>query len=386
MSAPGTPAAGASGPLAGVKIVEFAGLGPVPFAAMLLADLGAEVIRLDRPGHTPNAAYEIYNRGRASVVLDVKTEPGRATALRLIAQADVLIEGYRPGVMERLRLGPEECLSRKPALIYGRITGWGREGELAARAGHDINYLALTGALDSFRRAGETPVPPANLLGDFGGGALYLVTGVLAALAAARDTGIGQVVDAAMVDGVAGLMASICGRLAAGSWSPEPGTNLLDTGAHFYEVYRTSDDRFVAVGAIEPQFYAALLARLGLDSAQLPAQHDRDSWPLMKRRFAELFAQRTRDQWEAAFAGTDACVTPVLSLQEAQQHPHLRGRATYVEAHGVVQPMPAPRFSVTTTALTTPPTDRGEHQEQTLRRWGFSDQEIAELALAAIGP
>jgi len=340
------------GPLAGLRVVEFDGLGPVPFAAMLLADLGAEVVRLRRPGKVPpEARFETYHRGRPAVEVDLKDPAGSAAARRLVATADALIEGFRPGVMERLGLGPQACAEANPALVYCRMTGWGQEGPYAGRAGHDINYLAVSGVLDSCRRAGGRPVPPVNFLADFGGGALYLVIGMLAALRHAVATGVGQVVDAAMIDGTASFLTSVCGRLAGGSWRPEPGTNLLDTGAHFYEVYETGDGRHVAVGAIEPRFYGELVARLGLDAEELPEQFDRDSWPAMKQRFEVAFRTRTRAEWSAIFAGTDACVTPVLSLAEAQRDPHVEARGTYGVHAGIAQPRPAPRFGATPTAL-----------------------------------
>jgi alpha-methylacyl-CoA racemase len=340
-----------AGPLGGLRVLEFDGLGPVPFSAMMLADLGADVVRITRPGAADVSAYEIYHRGRPAVALDLKDTSVTVAVRELTRETDVLIEGFRPGVMERLGLGPEELLAVNPALVYGRMTGWGQDGPWAGEVGHDINYLAVSGALDSFRRRGERPVAPINLLGDFGGGALYLIAGMLAALHHARATGTGQVVDAAMVDGVASLMASVCGRIAGGTWDPEPGVNLLDTGAPFYEVYATSDGRHVAVGAIEPRFYAALLSGLGFDATGLPDQFDRRSWPAMKERFAGRFAQRAQREWIDVFTGTDACVTPVLSLAEAQRHPHLSARGTYLEHEGITQPAPAPRFTATPTAL-----------------------------------
>ncbi|MFD9194939.1 CaiB/BaiF CoA transferase family protein [Streptomyces phaeochromogenes] len=368
-------AAPLSGPLRGRRVVEFAGLGPTPFAAMLLADLGADVLRVDRADATPGGAKETYHRGRPSAGLDLKSPDGRAVALRLVERADVVVEGFRPGVMERLGLGPDTCLERNPRLVYGRMTGWGQDGPWADRVGHDINYLALTGALDMFRRRGERPLPPMNLLGDFGGGSLYLLVGILAALTHADRTGEGQVVDAAIVDGVAGLLASVCGRTAHGSWLPEPGTNFLDTGAPFYEVYEASDEGHLAVGAIEPRFYQALLTGLGLEPAELPDQHDRSGWPRMKKVFAARFATRTRDDWAAAFDRTEACVTPVLTLAEAQQHPHLRARGTYVPHHGVVQPAVAPRLSRTPGALGRAPSDAGADTAEALRAWGVQHEE-----------
>jgi alpha-methylacyl-CoA racemase len=327
-------------PLQGVRVVEFAGLGPAPFAAMMLADSGADVVRIDRPG-TPESAG-ILGRSRDTVRLDLKASVGQAR--ELIGTADVLIEGFRPGVMERLGLGPEPCLALNPRLVYGRMTGWGQTGPLAAKAGHDINYLALTGALRSIARRGEAPVPPLNLVGDYGGGGMLLAFGVLAALRERDATGAGQVVDAAMVDGVSLLMAGIWNRVATGRWQPEPGTNDIDTGAPFYDVYATADREYLAVGSMEPQFYERLVRALGLDPAELPDQWDRDSWPSTKKLFAEAFSRRTRAEWADVFAPLDACVTPVLSMAEATADPHLAARGTLRTRARVVEPAPAPRF------------------------------------------
>ncbi|GAA5165344.1 MULTISPECIES: CaiB/BaiF CoA transferase family protein [Amycolatopsis] len=326
-------------PLHGLRVVEFAGLGPAPFAAMMLADFGAEVVRIERPGAGP--AGGIVERGRHTVHLDLKSEPGRARAKELVASADVLLEGFRPGVMERLGLGPDVCLQLNPELVYGRMTGWGQTGPRADQAGHDINYLALTGALRSIARRGQAPVPPLNLVGDYGGGGMLLAFGVLAAL---RGGG-GQVVDAAMVDGVSLLMSGVWNRAAVGRWSPEPGTNDIDTGAPFYDVYETADGEYMAVGSIEPQFYERLVRGLGLDPAQLPEQGDRSSWPATKKLFAEVFATRTRAEWTAVFEPLDACVTPVLSMAEAAADAHLTARGTLRTAGGRVEPAPAPRLS-----------------------------------------
>jgi alpha-methylacyl-CoA racemase len=340
-----------SGPLAGIVVVEIAGIGPGPFAASLLAGMGAEVIRIERPGGgVLDFASLVSTGGRARVLtLDLKNAEGRGELLRLIASADVLMEGYRPGVMERLGLGPDECLRANPRLVYARLTGWGQSGPLASTAGHDINYIALTGALGSFVRAGQAPTPPLNLVGDFAGGSLYLIFGVLAALIERARSGQGQVIDAAMTDGVSGLMSSIYELRAMGAWPGEPGSNLLDTGAPFYEVYRTADDRFIAVGCLEPQFYAAFLAGLGLSGADLPAQYDRAGWPRLRERFASIIVGRTRDEWAEVFAGTDACVTPVLSLDEAPSHPHNLARETFVRdaGTGAWAPAIAPRLSRT---------------------------------------
>jgi alpha-methylacyl-CoA racemase len=336
--------------LHGLKVVELAGIGPGPHAAMILADLGADVVRVDRPGGLRLGDESLPDptlRGRRRVAADLKDPAGRETVLRLVERADVLLEGYRPGVTERLGVGPAECHARNPRLVYGRMTGWGQDGPMAARAGHDINYISLTGALHAIGRPGERPVPPLNLVGDFGGGSMLLVVGVLAALWEAQRSGEGQVVDAAMVDGASLLSQMFWGFLAHKIWVDEPGVNLLDGGAPFYDTYTCADGRHVAVGAIEPQFYAALLAGLGLADADLPAQHDREHWPQLKERFAAVFATRTRDEWAAAFAGTDACVTPVLAFGEVAAHPHVAARGTVVERDGIAQAAPAPRFSRT---------------------------------------
>src|SRR5262245_42181227 len=340
------PEAGPDGPLAGVRFVEFAGIGPVPFAAMVLADLGGEGIRLETPQpgfFSADPTRTPTNRGRASVAVDLKHPAGAAAAPRLIARADVLLEAYRPGVMERLGLGPEPCLHCNPRLIYGRATGWGQHGPLAGRAGHDITYLAVAGALRHFARAGQPPTPPLNLVADYAGGGLLLVAGVLAALVETGRSGRGQVVDTAMVDGVALLMATFHGLRAQVLLSPEPGTNLLDSGAPFYDVYPTADGRYVAVGALEPAFYAELLAGLGLAGATLPDQYDVTGWPTLRARFAAVFATRTRDEWAAVFADTDACVAPVLDLAEAPNHPQLVARETFTTTGGITAPAPAPR-------------------------------------------
>jgi alpha-methylacyl-CoA racemase len=338
-----------SGPLAGIVVVEIAGIGPGPFAASLLAGMGAEVIRIERPGGGAlGFASSISAGGRARVLaLDLKNAEGRGELLRIVESADVLMEGFRPGVMERLGLGPGECLRANPRLVYARLTGWGQSGPLASTAGHDINYIALTGALGSFARTGQAPTPPLNLLGDLAGGSLYLIFGVLAALVERQRSNQGQVVDAAMIDGVSSLMSPVYELRAMGAWPGEPGSNLLDTGAPFYEVYRTADDRFIAVGCLEPQFYAAFLDGLGLSDADLPAQYDQDGWPELRERFASIIAGRTRDEWTEVFAGTDTCVTPVLSLDEAPSHPHNLARETFVRDTGAWAPAIAPRLSRT---------------------------------------
>ena len=373
-----------SGPLEGIRIVELAGLGPAPFAGMMLADAGADVVRVDRfdratypPRTDPHV--DLLNRGRRSVAVDLKRSEGVEVVLRLAAAADGLMEGFRPGVAERLGIGPDACLARNPRLAYGRMTGWGQGGPMAPAAGHDIDYIALAGALEPIGRAGDRPVPPLNLVGDFGGGGMLLAFGLVAAMLSARTTGKGQVVDAAMVDGAAALMTMTYTLRAAGVWSDERGTNLLDTGAPFYEVYETSDGGFMAVGAIEPQFYAELLDRLGLADAGLPDQNDRARWPEMKERFAARFATRTRAEWEEVFAGSDACVAPVLSPAEAPDHPHNRARSTFTEVAGVVQPAPAPRFLSTPGEIRRPPPNPGQHGDDALADWGFAAGEIEQL-------
>ncbi|WP_045557815.1 CaiB/BaiF CoA transferase family protein [Streptomyces sp. FxanaA7] len=368
----------ADGPLSGCRVLELAGIGPGPFAGMTLADLGAEVVRVDRPGGSglfPGFEHvDVLNRGKKSVLLDLKRPDAVRAVLDMAARADVLIEGYRPGVAERLGLGPDDCLARNPRLVYGRMTGWGQDGPLARLAGHDIGYIALTGALHAVGRAGGPPQIPLNLVGDFGGGGTYLVIGVLAALREAERTGRGQVVDAAIVDGTAHLLAGTHMMLATGTWQDERGVNLLDGGAPFYAVYETSDGRHMAVGALEPKFYAELLAVLGLDED--PAvQHDRTGWPRLRERLAAAFASRTQDEWAKAFSTSDACVAPVLSLREASNHPHIRARGTLVERDGVLQPAPAPRFSATPTALGSPPPVPGRHTADVLTSWDVEDAE-----------
>jgi alpha-methylacyl-CoA racemase len=374
------------GPLEGLRIVEIAGIGPAPFAAMLLADMGADVIRVDRrakvdlgvPVHG-DPKFEVLKRGRRSLALDLKSAQGRDVVLRLVARADALIEGFRPGVMERLGLGPEQCLSANPRLVYGRVTGYGQDGPLAARAGHDIDYIALAGVLTSIGRAGEPPVPPLNLIGDFGGGGMFLAFGVVAALLSASRSGKGQVVDAAMVDGAAYLMAPILGLHAAGLWRDERGANLLDGAAPWYRTYATADGRYMAVGAIERRFYEELLDKLGLASETLPGQYDRARWPELSSRFAEVFRSRTQAQWQVVFAESDACVAPVLSLAEAPHHPHNMARATFLERGGVVEPAPAPRFSRTPAHAGHPPHPAGADSEAVLVDWGFAAGEIERL-------
>jgi alpha-methylacyl-CoA racemase len=378
------------GPLAGVRVVELAGLGPAPFAGMLLADLGADVIRIDRPGEATLPVplppeSDLLRRGRPSVALDLKHPDGLATALALVDRADVVVEGYRPGVAERLGLGPDACLARNPALVYGRMTGWGQDGPLAQAAGHDIGYVAITGALHAIGRAGGPPQVPVNLVGDFGGGALYLVVGVLAALLESRASGRGQVVDAAIVDGTAHLSSLVVGLVSAGLWSDRRGTNLLDTGAPFYDVYETSDGGWLAVGPLEPAFYAELLRLLDLTDTA-PDRLDPAQWPSLRSLLADTFRTRTRDEWTELLEGTDACVEPVLSYAEAPAHPHLAARGTYVEHHGVVQPAPAPRFSRTPASLTTPPPSPGADTRSALAAWGIDDVDALLASGAAVAP
>ena len=359
------------GPLSGVRVVELAGIGPGPFAAMLLADLGADVVRVDRPGGPALGVapeYDITNRNKRSVLVDLKAPDGPARVLDLVARADVLIEGNRPGVTERLGVGPGPCHARNPRLVYGRMTGWGQDGPLAERAGHDIAYIALTGTLGMIGSPGEPPPAPANLLGDYAGGALYLVVGVLAALHHARVTGTGQVVDAAIVDGTAHLSAMIHGMLAAGSWQDRRAANLLDGGCPYYGTYETADGRHLAVGALEPRFYDEFTRLLGLaDFAD--ARRDWTRWGELREAVAARFRSRTRDEWTAVFAGTDACVAPVLSLREAPHHPHLAARGTFTEHGGITQPAPAPRFSATPTSVRGGPALPGADTSDVARDW-----------------
>jgi len=370
------------GPLEGIKIVELAGIGPSPYACMLIADAGAEVIRLERaaPGASPDDPwYDLLVRSRPSVGVDLKHPEGRQLALELIAQADGVIEGFRPGVAERLGLGPEDCFAVNERLVYGRMTGWGQDGPLGPRAGHDLNYISIAGALWPIGRAGEKPVPPLNLVGDFGGGGMLLAFGMCAALLEASRSGRGQVVDAAMTDGASSLMTMIFGFMSAGLWELERGANLLDTGAPFYEVYETADGGYMAVGAIEAKFYAQLLEGLEIDPATLPKQMDRSQWPAMKERFAARFKQKSRAEWTAIFDGTDACTTPVLDPLEAVVHPHNVARSTYVEVGGVPQPAPAPRFSRTPSSIRSQAAPPGAHTDAGLRAWGIDAGRISAL-------
>ncbi|MCL6735730.1 CaiB/BaiF CoA transferase family protein [Streptomyces neyagawaensis] len=361
------------GPLAGVRVVELAGIGPGPFAAMLLGDLGADVVRVDRPGGAGlavNPLYDITNRNKRSVIVDLKSHDGPDTVLALAERADILIEGYRPGVAERLGVGPENCHARNPALVYGRMTGWGQQGPLAQRAGHDIAYIALTGTLGMIGTPDTPPVAPANLLGDYAGGSLYLVVGVLAALHHARATGAGQVVDAAIVDGTAHLSAMIHGMLAAGGWQDRRAANLLDGGCPFYGTYETADGRYMAVGALEQQFYEEFVDLLGIKD-RAPARKDVAAWGALRETVEARFKTRSRDEWTAVFEGSDACVAPVLSLREAPDHPHLAARGTFTDFGGITQPAPAPRFSATHTSVRGGPAQPGADTTDVARDWGI---------------
>lgn len=380
-----------SGPLTGVKIVEIAGIGPGPFCGMMLADHGAEVIRVERPGAGPGQApaeRDILQRNRTQVAIDLKTPEGVAVLRDLVRQADGLIEGFRPGVMERLGLGPDVLLGDNPRLVYGRMTGWGQTGPWAKMAGHDIDYIALAGALHAYGRAGEKPTPPINMVGDFGGGGMFLAFGMVSAILHARTSGRGQVVDCAMVDGAAVLMSMIWSFRAAGFWRDERGVNLLDTGAHFYDTYETADGRYLAVGAIEPQFYAELRRLAGLtEDRELDAQLDFTQWPALKEKLAAVFRRKTRDEWTAIFDGTDACVAPILSMSEAPHHPHNAAREMFVTADGVVQPAPAPRYSATPArAPAMAKGGVGRDTQRVLEALGYDATRIAALRdLRAVG-
>src|SRR6185312_779765 len=362
------------GPLQGIKVVEFQGIGPGPFTAMLLSDMGADVIRVDRKGgRTPNKT-EVTYRGRKAVAFDLKKPEAVEAALKLIDGADALIEGFRPGVMERLGLGPEVCLKRNPKLAYGRVTGWGQEGPLSLAAGHDLNYIALTGALHAIGRKGQKPTPPLNLVGDYGGGALYLVTGLLAAIISARATGAGQVIDAAMVDGALSLMTPIYAMQAAGRMNAPRGENQLDSGAYFYEVYECADGRYISIASIEAKFHAELMRLLEIDPSTMPAQADKAGWARWKTRLEDVFRTRTRDEWCRILEGSDACFAPVLSMDEAHEHPHNRQREAFIEVGGMRQPAPAPRFGTTKPDKPKPPS--AVNARETLTAWGLSASEI----------
>lgn len=363
----------ASGPLNGVKIIEFAGIGPGPFCCMLLSDMGADVVRIDRKGGRPAFKNDIPGRGRRHVALDLKNDADISIALAMIEKADVLVEGFRPGVMERLGLGPELAFTRNPRLIYGRMTGWGQHGPLAEAAGHDLNYIAISGALHAMGRSGDTPAPPLNLVGDYGGGALYLAMGVCAALFEATRSGKGQVIDAAITDGAASLMSVIYGLRASGIWSDERDANLLDGGAPFYDVYETRDGKFVSIGSLEPQFYALLLEKTGLTGdPAFAVQMNKPEWPAMSAKVAAVIKTKTRDEWTALMEGTDVCFAPVLSMAEAPEHPHNVARGAFVELGGLKQPAPAPRFSRTPGAVQGAPGGTGEDAAKILAAWGIS--------------
>jgi alpha-methylacyl-CoA racemase len=355
-----------AGPLTGLRVIELAGIGPGPHAAMILGDLGADVVRVDRPGAS---GADPMLRNRRFVIADLKSEQGRELVLKLVAKADVLIEGYRPGVTERLGLGPEDCAKVNDRLVYARMTGWGQTGPRSQHAGHDINYISLNGVLHSIGRVNERPVPPLNLVGDFGGGSMFLLVGILAALWERQNSGKGQVIDAAMIDGSSVLVQMMWAMRAMGMWTDERGTNMLDGGAPYYDTYECSDGRYVAVGAIEPQFYAAMLAGLGLDAADLPKQNDRTRWPELRARFTEVFASRDRDQWAKVFADSDACVTPVLAFGEVETEPHITQRNTFYRTGGGLQPLPAPRFSRTAPGEPRPPGQLGADTEAVLSDW-----------------
>ncbi len=371
------------GPLAGIRLIEIAGIGPGPMAAMMLGDLGADVIRVDRvrpsgPERFSDPRHAVHYRSRRSIAVDLQKPGSAEIVLRLAANADGLMEPFRPGVAERLGIGPEPCLARNPRLVYGRMTGWGQEGPLAKAAGHDVNYIALTGALHTIGPAGGKPVPPLNLVGDFGGGGMLLALGMVCGLLETARSGQGQVIDAAMVDGAALLFGAAFGMHAAGLWTDRRGANMLDGGAHFYDTYETKDGKYVAIGSIEPQFYALLLEKTGLADATLPDQMDKDAWPVMKERLAAIFRAKTRDEWCAIMEGSDICFAPVLSVAEAPQHPHSIARDAYVDIEGVPQPAPAPRFSRTPPAARVAPR-RGEHTDHILTEAGFNANEIADL-------
>jgi alpha-methylacyl-CoA racemase len=377
------------GPLSGVRVIEIASLAPAPFGCMILADLGADVLRVDRAercGPQAPRPNDPLSRGRRSIGLNLKDPAAIDLLLQLADDADVLVEGFRPGVAERLGFGPQVCAQRNPGLVFARMTGWGQVGPLAPTAGHDIDYIAISGALSMIGRAGESPVPPVNLLGDFGGGGMLLALGILAALVERTRSGLGQVVDAAMVDGSALLTSFVYGMRASGAWQDKRGSNLLDGGAPFYDTYATADGQYVAVGALEPQFYAALLHGLGLTGADLPEQHDRDGWPVLRQRFAATFASRTRAEWEQVFAGTDACVAPVLNMAEAPAHPHAAARSAFTEIGGVTQPAPAPRFERTAAAEPAPPPRPGQDTDAVLAGLGLTAADVADLrARGAVG-
>lgn len=368
------------GPLTGIRVVEMAGIGPGPFTAMMLSDLGAEVIRVDRLSHKGTGhRANVLNRGRKSIAVDLKNPRGVETTLRLIEQADVVLEGFRPGVMERLGLGPEECLSVNPRLIFGRMTGWGQTGPMSQAAGHDINYISIAGALGAMGYADRPPAPPLNLVGDFGGGAMYLLTGILAALVERATSGQGQIIDAAMTDGTASLLSPFFGLMAMNMWTTDRFSNRLDGGAFYYGSYECSDGKYISIGSLEPQFYALLLEKAEITDPEFQEQLDEAAWPAKREKLNQLFKTRTRQQWCDIMEGTDVCFAPVLDLKEAPAHPHNIDRKTFVELDGVVQPAPAPRFSRTQGEIQGPAAMAGEHTREVLSAWNFTDQEIGEL-------
>jgi alpha-methylacyl-CoA racemase len=369
------------GPLRGVKILEVGGIGPGPFCGMMLSDMGAEIVRVERKGGLALAApkYDILTRNRRSIFIDLRKSEGVEALLKMVEQVDALQEGFRPGVMEKLGLGPDVCLKRNPCLVYGRMTGWGQKGNLAKAAGHDINYIALSGALHAIGRKDQTPVPPLNLVGDFGGGGMLLAFGMVCALFEAQKSGQGQIVDAAMVDGSATLMAMIYGLRAAGLWSDKRGVNLIDGGAHFYDTYETSDGKYIAIGSIEPQFYDLLLKLAEIDDPDFENQLDAAKWPQLKNKLSEIFKQKTRDEWCDIMEGSDVCFAPVLSMSEASQHPHNKERQTFCEIDGVLQPSPAPRFSHNKPEIKNPPPDPGQDTKAVLVDFGFDSDEIEKL-------
>ena len=367
-----------SGPLDGIRIIEIGGIGPGPFAGFMLADMGAEVIKVDRSdrvrgGDPSSPPADVLQRGRRSIAVDMKSPEGVEVVLQLVEKADALFEPFRPGVAERLGIGPDDCFARNPRLVYGRMTGWGQDGPLALTAGHDINYISLAGALFHFGRAGGPPTPPLNMVGDFGGGGMLLAYGLVCGLLHAQRTGEGQVVDAAMVDGSAALMMMFHAFRAMGIFDEKRGENLLDTGAHFYDVYECADGEYVSIGSIEPQFYAELLKHTGLEGEELPWQMDKSQWPAMKERLASIFKAKTRDEWCSIMEGTDVCFAPVLRMSEAIEHPHNVHRKTFIELDGIVQPAPAPRFSATPGAVSRPPAHAGQHTDELLREWLAAD-------------
>ncbi len=367
------------GPLAGYRIIELAGIGPGPFCGMMLSDMGAEVIRVERPAKDGRRPRDVLARNRKSLAVDLKHPEGVETVLRLCEGADALFEGFRPGVTERLGIGPEDCMGRNPKLVYGRMTGWGQDGPMAQAAGHDINYIGLSGALHAIGRAGERPVPPLNLVGDFGGGGMLLAYGLVCGLLEAQRSGKGQVVDAAMVDGAASLMAMFFTFAAQGAFKPERGTNLLDGGAHFYDTYETADGEHICIGSIEPQFYALLVEKAGLDKEQFAPQMDPSKWPELKAALTQVFKSKTQAEWCKIMEGTDVCFAPVLSIFDAPQHPHNVARKTFVDVEGLVQPAPAPRFSRTEPGIRSGARIPGEDSEDVLRSFDFSDAEIKAL-------